>query len=57
MVDALGDAVFGHQGLTGTVLWMDPATDLFCILLTNAGGVRAPWRIVAISNIVAAAAG
>ena len=26
---------FGHTGFTGTSLWIDPATDLFVILLTN----------------------
>ena len=54
MVDLLGDQVFGHQGMTGAVLWIDPHTELFCVLLTAAGGIRAPWRMTAISNIVAA---
>jgi CubicO group peptidase (beta-lactamase class C family) len=26
---------FGHTGFTGTSMWMDPARDLFVILLTN----------------------
>jgi CubicO group peptidase (beta-lactamase class C family) len=26
---------FGHTGWTGTLLWMDPARDLFVVLLTN----------------------
>jgi len=55
MVDLLGDHVFGHQGMTGAVLWIDPQTELFCVLLTAAGGIRAPWRMAAVSNIVAAA--
>lgn len=54
MVDLLGDHVFGHQGMTGAVLWMDPQTELFCTLITSAGGIRAPWRMAAVSNIVAA---
>ena len=54
MVDLLGDHVFGHQGMTGAVLWIDPQTELFCVLLTAAGGIRAPWRMAAVSNIVAA---
>lgn len=29
------DAAFGHGGFTGTVLWIDPARDLFFILLSN----------------------
>ena len=28
-------ASFGHTGFTGTSLWIDPAADLFVILLTN----------------------
>lgn len=54
MIDLLGDHVFGHQGMTGAVLWIDPQTELFCVLLTSAGGIRAPWRMAAVSNIVAA---
>ncbi len=26
---------FGHTGFTGTSIWIDPANDLFIILLTN----------------------
>ncbi len=26
---------FGHTGFTGTSLWIDPARDLFVVLLTN----------------------
>jgi CubicO group peptidase (beta-lactamase class C family) len=26
---------YGHTGFTGTSLWIDPAYDLFVILLTN----------------------
>jgi CubicO group peptidase (beta-lactamase class C family) len=26
---------FGHTGFTGTSIWMDPAQDLFVVLLTN----------------------
>jgi CubicO group peptidase (beta-lactamase class C family) len=31
----LSRQAFGHTGFTGTSLWMDPARDLFLILLTN----------------------
>ncbi|MGH7568007.1 MAG: serine hydrolase domain-containing protein, partial [Gemmatimonadales bacterium] len=31
----LSDSAFGHTGFTGTSIWMDPATGLFVILLTN----------------------
>ena len=29
------DASFGHTGYTGTSLWIDPARDVFVVLLTN----------------------
>jgi CubicO group peptidase (beta-lactamase class C family) len=53
--DLLGPEVFGHTGATGTMVWMDPRTQGFCILLTNALRARAPWRLVHLSNAVAAA--
>ena len=31
----LSPTAFGHTGFTGTSLWIDPASDLFIILLTN----------------------
>ncbi|MES3032714.1 MAG: serine hydrolase domain-containing protein [Gemmatimonadota bacterium] len=31
----LSGTAFGHTGFTGTSIWMDPARDLFVILLTN----------------------
>jgi len=31
----LSDRAFGHTGFTGTSIWIDPARDLFVILLTN----------------------
>ncbi len=52
--DLLGRHVFGHTGATGTVCWMDPRTKGFCILLTSAIRERAPWRLVHLSNAVAA---
>jgi CubicO group peptidase (beta-lactamase class C family) len=53
--DALDRSVFGHTGATGTTVWMDPKADGFCILLTNALREKAPWRLVHLSNAVAAA--
>jgi hypothetical protein len=51
----LGRQAFGHTGSTGNLLWMDPATQGFCILFTTAERARAPWRLVHLSNAVAAA--
>lgn len=53
--DLLGENVFGHTGATGTMVWMDPDRDGFCILLTSALRSRAPWRLNRLSNMVAAA--
>ena len=33
--DMFSPAAFGHTGFTGTSLWIDPAKDLFVLLLTN----------------------
>jgi CubicO group peptidase (beta-lactamase class C family) len=53
--DLLGKDVFGHTGATGTTVWIDPQTQGFCILLTNAVRAKAPWRLVHLSNAIAAA--
>ena len=50
-----GRRVFGHTGATGTLVWMDPDADGFCVLLTSALRAAAPWRLVHLSNAVAAA--
>jgi hypothetical protein len=34
---------------------MDPQTQGFAVLLTNALRAKAPWRLVHLSNIIAAA--
>jgi CubicO group peptidase (beta-lactamase class C family) len=31
----MGETAYGHTGFTGTSIWIDPARDLFVILLTN----------------------
>jgi len=53
--DLLGRQVFGHTGSAGNLVWMDPQTQGFCILFTNYLRARAPWRLVHLSNAVAAA--
>jgi CubicO group peptidase (beta-lactamase class C family) len=53
--DLLGKDVFGHTGATGTTVWIDPQTQGFCILLTSAVKAKAPWRLVHLSNAIAAA--
>jgi len=53
--DLLDRRVFGHTGSVGNVVWMDPQTKGFCILLSNYLRARAPWRLVHLSNAIAAA--
>jgi CubicO group peptidase (beta-lactamase class C family) len=55
LCDLVGRQAFGHTGSTGNLLWMDPATGGYCILFTTAERARAPWRLVHLSNAVAAA--
>jgi CubicO group peptidase (beta-lactamase class C family) len=52
--DLLGDRVFGHTGATGTMCWIDPERQGFCLLLTTGIRSKAPWRLVHLSNIVSA---
>jgi CubicO group peptidase (beta-lactamase class C family) len=53
--DLLSPDTFGHTGATGTMCWMDPQRAGFCLLLTSAIRSRAPWRLVQLSNMIAAA--
>ena len=51
--DLLHPSVFGHTGASGTLVWIDPENDAFCILFTNRLRSSAPWMLVNLSNIVA----
>jgi CubicO group peptidase (beta-lactamase class C family) len=53
--DLLDRRVFGHTGSVGNLVWIDPQTKGFCILLSNYLRARAPWRLVHLSNAIAAA--
>jgi CubicO group peptidase (beta-lactamase class C family) len=55
LCDLLGPHIFGHLGSTGTLFWVDPKTEGFCIIFTSGERARGPWRLVALSNAVAAA--
>jgi uncharacterized protein YbbC (DUF1343 family)/CubicO group peptidase (beta-lactamase class C family) len=46
---------FGHTGFTGTSLWIDPTTQAFIILLTNAVHPRGKGNVVALRTKVATA--
>ena len=46
---------FGHTGFTGTSLWIDPATDTYIILLTNAVHPERQGNVIALRARVATA--
>jgi CubicO group peptidase (beta-lactamase class C family) len=46
---------FGHTGFTGTSLWMDPVTNTYVILLTNAVHPRGGKSVVSLRSRVATA--
>jgi CubicO group peptidase (beta-lactamase class C family) len=47
---------FGNTGFTGTSLWLDPGSDTYVILLTNAIHVRGSTPISDLRGEVATAA-
>ena len=50
----MSDRAFGHTGFTGTSIWIDPAADVFVLLLTNrVNPTRASSRIVSVRRSVA----
>jgi CubicO group peptidase (beta-lactamase class C family) len=57
--DGFGDLVspraYGHWGATGTMCWIDPDRHAFCLVFTSGELARSQWRLVRISNAVAAA--
>ena len=58
----LGEGAYGHTGFTGTSIWIDPANDLFVVLLTNrvnptrANTKISRWRQALADAVVSAAA-
>jgi CubicO group peptidase (beta-lactamase class C family) len=48
-------SAFGHTGFTGTSLWIDPATDTYIILLTNAVHPRGKGSAISLRAKVATA--
>lgn len=53
--DLLGPRVYGHWGATGTLCWLDPDADAFCLLFTTQPQGDDGRFLARISNIVAAA--
>jgi uncharacterized protein YbbC (DUF1343 family) len=46
---------FGHTGFTGTSLWIDPVTDTYIILLTNAVHPRSHGSVLSLRDRIATA--
>jgi CubicO group peptidase (beta-lactamase class C family) len=53
--DLLGARAYGHWGSTGTVCWLDPDTQTFCILFTTQPQEPEGRYLSRICNVVAAA--
>ncbi len=53
--DLLPVGGFGHTGFTGTSLWIDPSTQTYIILLTNAVHPRGKGNAIALRSKVATA--
>ena len=53
--DLLSPLSYGHWGATGTVLWMDPASDLWAVILTTEPQEPQGARLARLSNLIAAA--
>ena len=47
---------FGHTGFTGTSLWMDPASDSYVVILTNAVHPAGGHNVIALRSRIADAA-
>jgi uncharacterized protein YbbC (DUF1343 family)/CubicO group peptidase (beta-lactamase class C family) len=46
---------FGHTGFTGTCLWIDPADDLFFIMLTNSVHPNGKGKVLGLRRVVSTA--
>jgi CubicO group peptidase (beta-lactamase class C family) len=55
--DLLGPRTFGHWGATGTLCWIDPDAEAFCILFTTQPQGEEGRFLARLSNVVMAALG
>ena len=53
--DLLGPQTYGHWGATGTVLWIDPAAEIFALVLTTLPQEPSGKYLSRLSNAIAAA--
>jgi CubicO group peptidase (beta-lactamase class C family) len=54
LCDLLPVSAYGHLGATGTLFWIEPQQQAFGIVFTTMERDRAPWRLVHLSNALAA---
>ena len=54
--ELVGPRAFGHWGATGTLCWIDPDAELFCILFSTQPQGEEGKFLVRLSNAIAAAA-
>ena len=53
--DLLSPSAYGHWGDTGTMLWLDPVSDVYCVALTNHPLEPRNRRLTRFSNAVCGA--
>jgi CubicO group peptidase (beta-lactamase class C family) len=53
--DLLSPSSYGHWGATGTVLWIDPQSELWAVILTTEPQEPQGTRLARLSNLLAAA--
>jgi CubicO group peptidase (beta-lactamase class C family) len=53
--DLLGPRTYGHWGATGTVVWIDPEAEAFCVLFTTQPQEPEGRFLARVSNVIAAA--
>jgi CubicO group peptidase (beta-lactamase class C family) len=53
--DLVGPNAYGHWGATGTLCWIDPETELYCVLFTTQPQGEEGRFLTRLSNLVAAA--
>jgi CubicO group peptidase (beta-lactamase class C family) len=53
--DLLGPRTYGHWGATGTLCWIDPDAEAYCILFTTEPKADQGRWLANVANVVAAA--
>lgn len=53
--ELLPPEAYGHHGATGTLMWIDPTRDAYCVILTTRPWDAAAGQLLRLSNAVSAA--